>query len=85
MVDKIPEWDDELGGHAAVVLNRTNRAVCHAVKTQDMPTDESLNETTCGRSLSREDTKNLHPRKTLEGNHEYDELCQECWPEEIRQ
>lgn len=75
MTVNTPEFDEQLEGHSAVVLE----GICHAVVSSYEGDGSGDKITECGESdfepIETNARKNLTKRS--------DEICPDCWPEHI--
>lgn len=84
MTIEAPDFDPELTGYSAVVLNREDGPICHALVSR-YPQGEPEQQTECGIKVpqkSRLDTDNIAPRKEFaeEGGPR---MCLNCWPSSV--
>lgn len=71
------DFDPDLSGHAAVILDWDGERVCHAVIPILHPDGNAERKTECGREVDVIQ-QDVLPREDFDGP-----LCGECWPESI--
>lgn len=74
-----PDFDPELAGHTAVVLEDGDDESCHAV-VSEYPDGERVRITECGLEIDRKPWKLDERGSYVDGEAH---MCPECWPEEI--
>lgn len=78
MTVDVPDFDPELNGHAAVVVDGPNGEVCHAVVSHYEESAHGF-KTECG--VEVEDSQEQPPRSTIAERGV--RMCPECWPESV--
>jgi hypothetical protein len=84
MTIEAPDFDPELTGYSAVVINREDGPICHALVSR-YPQGEPEQQTECGIKVpqkSRLDTDNIAPRKEFIEEGE-PRMCLDCWPSSV--
>lgn len=77
MTTKIPDWDSDLSGHSAVVLDQEDKPICHAaISAYD--DNGQFYRTECGKPIQGEEQR---PRESFTSPRY--EMCLDCWPESI--
>lgn len=78
-----PDFDSDLSGHSAVVLDGEDSPVCHALVSA-YPDGELEQQTECGNSVPSRlefETDRIGPRQEFIDSNA--EMCPTCWPASV--